>query len=78
MCGVSGNAADLVRDAGGGIPFEPENAQSLVGAIRKLKGMTHSARSEMGLMGQRFYRDHLSFSKGVEQIESVMQSTLDV
>ena len=76
LCGVHGNAADLVRDSGGGIPFEPEKVQSLVDAVRKLKGMTHSARTEMGLKGKSFYRDHLSFSKGVDQIETVLQGTV--
>ncbi|HUP78889.1 MAG TPA: glycosyltransferase family 4 protein, partial [Pirellula sp.] len=71
LCGVRGDAAELVQVSGGGITFEPENAPSLVEAIRKLKEMPPSARSEMGLMGQQYYRSRLSFAKGVDQIEAV-------
>ncbi len=76
LCGLRGDAAKLVRDSGGGIPFEPENAQSLVEAIRKLKQMTPDARREMGISGQTYYRNRLSFVKGVDQIEAVLQGTL--
>ena len=76
LCGVRGDAAKLVRDSGGGIPFEPENAQSLVEAIRQLKQMTPDARREMGIGGQTYYRNRLSFAKGVAEIEAVLQGAL--
>jgi glycosyltransferase involved in cell wall biosynthesis len=36
--GVDGESADIVREADIGIAFEPENAQALVSAIRRLQG----------------------------------------
>ena len=35
--GVEGESADIVRDEHAGIPFEPENVDELVAALRRLK-----------------------------------------
>ncbi len=76
LCGVRGDAATLVHLAGAGVVFEPENARSLVDAIRKLKSMMPSELRDMGLSGKRFYDDKLSFVKGVSQLESVFHDTV--
>ncbi len=76
LCGVRGNAASLVQESGGGVCFEPCDAHSLVDAIRSIRQMTPSARKEMGLRGQRFYRDRLSFAIGSKQIESVLHRAM--
>lgn len=73
LCGVRGNAAKLVGDAGAGIPFEPENAESLADAICKMRYMEPVRLREMGLSGRDFYSRNLSFKTGVDQIESVFR-----
>jgi glycosyltransferase involved in cell wall biosynthesis len=35
--GVAGESADIVRDEGAGIPFEPENVDELCAALSRLK-----------------------------------------
>lgn len=77
LCGVEGDAADLVRKADCGVSFEPENVDSLLHAIRTLRKMQLQQLISMGNAGKQFYEEHLSFRSGVDQIEGVFNSLVD-
>ena len=70
LCGVEGDAADLVTKAKAGLKFEPENIQSFCNAIKNLASMNRNELLSMGHAGRRFYDEHLCFKKGVDQIEA--------
>lgn len=74
LLGVRGDAADMVTGAGAGIAFEPENADSLVEAAISLSRMTSVARAAMGHAGAHYYEKHLSFKKGVGDLERVLSN----
>lgn len=74
LCGVRGDAAELVRKSGAGISFEPQDIDSLANAIRIMRGMQASELARMGSAGRKFYNDQLSFEAGVDQIEAVFKS----
>lgn len=76
LCGIRGDAADLVRQAKAGVSFTPEDPDSLVDAILKLRKLPAEDRERMGADGRAYYRQHLSLSAGVEQLEKVLERTV--
>ena len=71
---MRGDAADLVRDAGAGMMCEPGNPRAMMNAIKALCEMPEIGRQKMGEAGHRYYMDHLSFNRGVNQFERIMMS----
>ncbi len=57
ICSVEGEAAALVDRAGAGVVIEPENADALVEAIRRLKG-DPQLREQLGKSGYQFVMAH--------------------
>lgn len=55
ILGVEGFSRDLLLESGGGIPIEPENAEQLADAIRKLAANPQLAR-QLGNSGLEFVR----------------------
>jgi colanic acid biosynthesis glycosyl transferase WcaI len=71
LCGVHGDAADLVTRAGAGRTFAPGDPHDLCRAILALRDMTPGALREMGERGQRFYQGELALVHGVDRMEQV-------
>jgi Glycosyltransferase len=69
LMGGRGDAADLVRAAGAGIVFAPEQATALAQAVEELLAMSESARQKMGVAGRAYYEAHLSLASGVQAFE---------
>lgn len=76
LCGIRGDAADLVQQANAGLSFAPEDPNSLVAAIQKLRSMPADDRERMGACGRTYYQKHLALSAGVEQLEAVFEKTV--
>ncbi len=76
LCGVKGDAADLVRQANAGIVVQPDDPDSLLDAVLKLRSMTRQELTELGHNGRSFYEEHLSFEQGVNRIERVFESMI--
>jgi len=74
ICAVRGDASDLVRASGGGIAAEPENVDSLVAAIEKIRAMSPADRRVMGSKGQAFYERELSMAAGVPVVDGILRS----
>ena len=55
LCAVAGPAAELVRDAGGGISSAPGDAVAMARALRRLYEMPAKERRELGESGRRTY-----------------------
>jgi colanic acid biosynthesis glycosyl transferase WcaI len=70
LCGVHGDAADLVNRAGAGRTFRPGDAGDLSEAILDLRAMTPDALREMGARGRQFYHEELALARGVDRMES--------
>ena len=73
LCGVKGDAADLVRMADAGITFLPEDPGSLHRAVLTLRKLGTTERLGMGSSGRKFYQDHLSMREGVRHMEAMLQ-----
>ncbi len=77
LAGVSGDAAELVQRSGGGVTFESENVNSLLGAIARLDALGSAELAAMGRKGRDFYRKELSLAIAAERLESVLASALN-
>lgn len=55
LAAVSGDAADVVRDARAGVVCYPEDPEALAAAVRKLYRMSPSEREAMGQAGRAAY-----------------------
>jgi lipopolysaccharide/colanic/teichoic acid biosynthesis glycosyltransferase len=77
LMGVEGDAAEMVEKAGAGIAFEPENADALAAAIRRLHALAPEQRRAMGDSGSRYYRDKLALKVGAARfVDSLEQASL--
>lgn len=76
LCGVSGDAADLVEGHGAGICFEPENPQAMAAAIRKLHSMSESERRQLGSNAREGYEASCSRRTLVGRYERLFRSIL--
>lgn len=75
ICSVEGEAAALVERAGAGLCIEPENAEALVAAIRRLRAAPE-LRAAFSRSGERFVRAHYLRSVLAEKYLAALQQTL--
>ncbi len=73
LCGVRGDAAELVERSGAGLCFPPNDHEALAAAVLRLRAMSPEARRMMGQRGKKFYEEHLSFRRGVAQLDAVFR-----
>jgi colanic acid biosynthesis glycosyl transferase WcaI len=71
LCGVPGDASDLVECAGAGLSFRPEDPDDLCRAVLALRSMKPDALRDMGEQGQRFYEQELALGRGVDRLEGI-------
>ncbi len=70
---LRGDGADLVRNSGGGILAEPEDAKSIASAAEQMAGMSQSRLAEMGGNSRRYYDKHLAISHGTERFARLFE-----
>ncbi len=76
LMGVRGDAANLIEEAGAGIPFEPESPESLAAAVGELIALSAEERAKMGEAGAEYYDNYLSFEVGMGKIEKELQKAV--
>jgi glycosyltransferase involved in cell wall biosynthesis len=76
LCGVRGDGSDLVKEAGGGICFEPDNPKSLADAVEQLCLLTPEAFQDMAEHGRRFYQERLALPVGSKSFIFAFQRAL--
>ncbi|HVF98400.1 MAG TPA: glycosyltransferase, partial [Chloroflexia bacterium] len=69
---VAGEAVDVLREAGGGVAVPPEDSQALARAIEELRAKPEQTR-EMGLMGQKYVREHFTRQEQARRLESLLR-----
>ena len=68
LMGVAGDAADLLREAGAGIAFAPEDPAAMADAILRLSLLSYDERKAMGDAGRRYYERTMSLSVGTARL----------
>lgn len=71
LMAVDGDAADLVRESGGGRIAESENPQSIADAARELMVASSPERNDMAEGNTRFYQEKLSLQVGVSRFGQI-------
>jgi len=77
LLGVRGDAADLVRDAGAGVAFEPSSPDGLVEAVIQMVSMPPDELAAMGARGRDYYRRHLAFDVACGRMAGVIDEMVD-
>ena len=73
LMGVNGDAADLVRQSGGGVVAESENASALADAAESLANATPQALALMGQQAKQFYTQHLALGVGAARFAAIFR-----
>lgn len=73
LMAVNGDAADLVRESGGGLVVDSENAQALAKAAEALAGTNPEGLAFMGQKARSFYQERLALAVGVERFGAVFR-----
>ncbi len=73
LMAVNGDAADLVRQSGGGVLAESENPEALARAAEALANSSPDALANMGQQARNFYREHLALAVGVARFGSAFK-----
>ena len=68
LIGARGSAVQLVESAGAGISFQPEDADALAAAVRRLCDMPRGAREAMGQQGRAYYLENMAFDVGMNRL----------
>jgi colanic acid biosynthesis glycosyl transferase WcaI len=71
LCGVRGDASELIHRSGCGLTFTPETTNSLVEAIRVLRSKNPEELKAMGNAGKQFYDSELSLAQGTKRLEKI-------
>lgn len=74
LMGVKGDAARMVAEADAGVAFEPENAQAMADAVRRLLHMDPAELERMGERGRVFYEERLAIRIGARRFASVLDT----
>ncbi len=76
ICGVEGEAAELVMRAEAGLCIEPEDAGALIGAINRMRDGAE-LRKQMGENGRRFVTTHYLRSTMAEKYIDALESVVN-
>ena len=76
LMGVEGDAAGLVRRAGGGWCFESESTESLARETLALAWSSEAKSAGMATNCARFYAEHLAQARGAERFEGVFSDAI--
>ena len=76
LMAVSGDAAQLVTQSGGGLVCQPEDPQSIADAVARFVAMSPEQRRSMGENGRRYYNRHMSLRFGVDRFEALFKTSV--
>lgn len=73
LIGVEGDAGDLVKRAGAGLPCASEEPASIAQAALRMAAMPPAALAELAAQGRAFYARELSLATGAARMEAVFE-----
>lgn len=71
LMAVDGDAAELVRQSGGGVVAASENAESIAAAADGLASLSSVELAGMGVRAQKYYRECLAMPAGVAKFGAI-------
>jgi glycosyltransferase involved in cell wall biosynthesis len=73
VIGMTGPAADLIRQAQAGIVVSPEDPSQMAQAIQTLANLDETTRHQMGQRGQDYLRNHFSREQIIPRYERLLE-----
>lgn len=73
---LNGAGAEVVQEAGAGVTVQAEDASALAQAVVALYTMPEQQRIEMGVRGRRYYEEHFSHDKLVDELIGHLDQTV--
>ncbi|HVY69398.1 MAG TPA: glycosyltransferase family 4 protein [Verrucomicrobiae bacterium] len=73
LCGVRGDAAQIIKESGAGVIYDSSEPASLSAAVRTLRAMPAGEREAMGKRGLETYRKNFQLSSVVSCYETILQ-----
>ncbi len=73
LMAVDGDAAELVRQSGGGLIAQSEDSESISNTAEALLQMDTADREAMGLMAWQYYDQHLALPVGVARFAAIFK-----
>lgn len=73
LCGVAGDTAEIVRSAGAGLTFRPDDADELADAIRRLRAMPMESLERMGAAGMQAAAEQFGKEALASRYESLFE-----
>lgn len=73
LLGVRGEAASILEEAEAGLQYSPEDAESLMGAIRSLQAAGQERRRQMGIQGRNYVLRHFDRAVSASQLEQLLR-----
>ncbi|WP_205297690.1 glycosyltransferase family 4 protein [Pantoea sp. Cy-639] len=70
---INGEAARVIDESGAGLSCNSSDAQGLAGIVRQMVERSPAQRQEMGEAGRRYYLEHYSKSRLMDQLESLFR-----
>lgn len=74
LCGVSGDAAHVVEDAGAGMTFTPGDGAALAAAVRSLHAAPAEARARLGAAGRRAFLENYTSEVQMDRYEALFST----
>jgi colanic acid biosynthesis glycosyl transferase WcaI len=71
LCGVPGESSEIVKKINAGLCFTPDDSEDLCCKIILAKGLGKSELGRLGLNGQEFYDNNISFEIGVNKFAEI-------
>lgn len=75
LCGVRGDGAALVREAGAGVCFEPESPEALAESVTVLLRQSPEERTVLADKGRTYYGEHLSIQVGTRAMLALFEQS---
>lgn len=72
LCGVAGDSAEVVRQAGAGVSSPPGDAAAMAAALRRLHAMTRAERARLGENGRRHYLERFTRAVLLRRLEALL------
>jgi colanic acid biosynthesis glycosyl transferase WcaI len=76
LCGVAGDGADAIDDAGCGFIFQPEDASGLANATRELLALSEEERENLGANALAYFMGHYHRGGIVSRYEALFAGIL--
>jgi glycosyltransferase involved in cell wall biosynthesis len=74
---LNGAGAEVVDEAGAGVTVPAEDGAALARAIRALHAQPEAARAAMGARGRRYYEEHFSQEKLVDELIALLNQCIN-